>query len=79
MRAFQPNSTRRHPYHIGQFFIGSRPTSPTTWWRPLAIVGASLLMLVMMGFFGPTKILPILAALTIIWAATLGSDAVNLA
>jgi hypothetical protein len=51
---------------------------PTSWWRPLAIIGASLLVLVMVGFFGPTKILPILAGLAMIWVVTLGSDALNL-
>lgn len=46
---------------------------PTTWWRGLAVAGASFLVLLMVGFFGPTKILPIVASLGAIWAATLGS------
>jgi hypothetical protein len=51
---------------------------PTSWWRALAVGGALLLVLVMAGFFGPTKILPILAALAAMWAATAGSAAFEL-
>lgn len=50
---------------------------PTSWWRVLAVVGASLLVVLMAGFFGPTKILPILVALAAIWAATVGAGAFN--
>jgi hypothetical protein len=51
---------------------------PLGWWRPLAVGGAVLLLVVMAGFFGSTKILPILAALTTIWIATLGWRAFQL-
>jgi hypothetical protein len=47
---------------------------PTSWWRVCAAIGSSLLVVLMVGFFGPTKILPILAALAVIWVATLASD-----
>lgn len=42
---------------------------PHDWWRSLAIVGAGLELTLMIGFFGPTKLLPIaldLAVLTTI-------------
>ena len=52
---------------------------PTGWWRGLAVAGASLLILLMAGFFGPTKVLPILAALVAIWTATIGSTAFKVA
>ena len=45
---------------------------PLDWWRPLAVGGAALLLIVLAGFFGPTKLLPILVALTVIWLATAG-------
>ncbi len=43
---------------------------PHTWWRGLAIGGAALELILMIGFFGPTKLLPIvfdLAVLIIVW------------
>ena len=52
---------------------------PTGWWRGLAVAGALLLVLLMVGFFGPTKVLPILVALGAIWVATLGSGALRVA
>lgn len=51
---------------------------PTGWWQGLAVAGAALLVLLMVGFFGPTKILPIAAALAAIWAATGGASAFRL-
>ena len=32
---------------------------PQEWWRGLAMVGAALELVLMIGFFGPTKLLPI--------------------
>lgn len=32
---------------------------PQVWWRGLAMVGAALELVLMIGFFGPTKLLPI--------------------
>ncbi len=32
---------------------------PEEWWRGLAVVGAALELVLMLGFFGPTKLLPI--------------------
>jgi hypothetical protein len=43
---------------------------PHTWWRELAITGAAVELVLMIGFFGPTKLLPIaldLAVLVVVW------------
>jgi len=32
---------------------------PPAWWRGLAMAGAALELVLMLGFFGPTKLLPI--------------------
>src|ERR671923_2379504 len=42
---------------------------PHAWWRVLAVAGAVLSLFVMVGFFGPTKLLPIAADLAVLWAA----------
>jgi hypothetical protein len=42
---------------------------PFAWWRPLAIVGAVLLMGLMALFFGPTKLIPIAFALGTLYIA----------
>jgi hypothetical protein len=42
---------------------------PFGWWRPLAIAGAVMSVLLMMLFFGATKLLPIGTALVILAAA----------
>jgi len=42
---------------------------PFSWWRPLAAAGAGLSLLLMMLFFGPTKLLPIATAILILAAA----------
>ena len=41
---------------------------PTDWWRTLATVGAGLEMILMIGFFGPTKLLPIALNLAVLAA-----------
>jgi len=45
---------------------------PAGWSRALAIGGALLVVVLMIGFFGPTKVLPILVALGVIAAVTFG-------
>ena len=45
---------------------------PSGWWRALAITGAVGVLALMVGFFGPTKVLPIMAAVAMIGAATIG-------
>jgi hypothetical protein len=42
---------------------------PFEWWRPLASAGAALSLLLMVLFFAPTKLLPILTALVILYLA----------
>jgi hypothetical protein len=42
---------------------------PFDWWRPLAITGAVLSLILMVLFFGLTKLLPIATALAILAAA----------
>jgi hypothetical protein len=41
---------------------------PHDWWRSLAIFGAVLEMVLMIGFFGPTKLLPIARDLAVLAA-----------
>lgn len=41
---------------------------PYDWWRTLAIVGTVLEMILMTGFFGPTKLLPIALNLAVLAA-----------
>ncbi|MFA7248495.1 MAG: hypothetical protein WC273_02575 [Dehalococcoidia bacterium] len=43
---------------------------PGSWWRALAVAGASLLVVLMLLFIGPTKLLPIAFALLTIAVAT---------
>ena len=40
-----------------------------SWWRVLAMGGAILSLLLMAGFFGPTKLLPMVLDLVVLWAA----------
>ena len=40
---------------------------PLDWWRPLAFLGAVLLVCLMMVFFGPTKVIPIAFALATLY------------
>lgn len=42
---------------------------PLRWWRPLTVAGAILSLIVMVLFFGLTKLLPIATALVILAAA----------
>ena len=42
---------------------------PFHWWRVLAMAGAVLLILLMLSFFGPTKLLPMALAAVVLWAA----------
>jgi hypothetical protein len=42
---------------------------PFGWWRVLAMGGAILSLLLMVGFFGATKLLPIALDLVVLWAA----------
>ena len=42
---------------------------PSTWWRPLATAGAVLLLCLMLLFFGPTKLVPMLIALATLYFA----------
>ena len=42
---------------------------PFGWWRVLAIGGAILSLLLMVGFFGVTKLLPMVLDLVVLWAA----------
>jgi hypothetical protein len=42
---------------------------PFGWWRVLAMVGAILSLLLMAGFFGVTKLLPMALDLVVVWAA----------
>jgi hypothetical protein len=41
---------------------------PHEWWRTLAIVGTLLEMILMIGFFGPTKLLPLVLDLAVLAA-----------
>ena len=42
---------------------------PFSWWGALAIGGSILSLLLMVAFFGPTKLLPIALDLVVLWAA----------
>jgi hypothetical protein len=42
---------------------------PFGWWRVLAMGGAILSLLLMAGFFGATKLLPMALDLVVVWAA----------
>src|SRR5215211_8993148 len=42
---------------------------PFGWWRVLTMGGAILSLLLMVGFFGVTKLLPMVLDLVILWAA----------
>ena len=42
---------------------------PFGWWRVLAIGGAILSLLLLVGFFGATKLLPMALDLLVLWAA----------
>jgi len=42
---------------------------PFGWWRVLAMGGAILSLLLMVGFFGATKLLPMALDLVVLWAA----------
>jgi hypothetical protein len=42
---------------------------PSGWWRVLAIVGAILSLVLMVSFFGATKVLPIALDLLVLWVA----------
>jgi hypothetical protein len=42
---------------------------PFGWWRVLAIGGAILSLLLMVGFIGPTKLLPLALDLAVLWIA----------
>jgi hypothetical protein len=42
---------------------------PFGWWRVLAIGGAILSLILMAGFFGATKVLPLALDLVVLWAA----------
>jgi hypothetical protein len=42
---------------------------PFSWWRVLAMGGAILSLLLMAGFFGPTKLLPMALDLIVLWVA----------
>lgn len=42
---------------------------PFGWWRVLAGGGATLSLLLMAGFFGATKVLPMVLDLVVLWAA----------
>ena len=42
---------------------------PFGWWRVLAMGGAILSLLLMVGFFGATKLLPMVLDLVVLWAA----------
>jgi len=42
---------------------------PFGWWRPLAVGGAILSLILMVGFFGATKLLPTALDLLVMWAA----------
>ena len=43
--------------------------APYGWWRVLATVGAILSLVLMVGFFGATKVLPIALDLFVLWVA----------
>jgi hypothetical protein len=49
---------------------------PFGWWRALTIGGAVLLLVLMVLFFGPTKVLPMALALGVLWIATTQASAV---
>jgi len=41
---------------------------PFGWWRPLAITGAAFQLVLMVSFFGPTKLIPIALDVLILYA-----------
>jgi hypothetical protein len=41
--------------------------APFGWWRVLAAAGAILSLVLMVGFFGATKVLPIALDLLVVW------------
>ena len=43
---------------------------PTGWWRALTVVGAVALLVLVTGFLGWTKVLPIVLAAALIWFAS---------
>jgi hypothetical protein len=45
---------------------------PHEWWRSLTIVGAGVELILMIGYFGPTKLLPIALDVAVLLAAGLG-------
>ena len=42
---------------------------PFGWWRVLAVGGAILSLILMVSFFGATKLLPMALDLVVLWAA----------
>jgi hypothetical protein len=48
---------------------------PVVWWRPLAIVGAALLLCLMVLFFGPTKLVPMAFALGTLYVSVAKPEA----
>ena len=47
---------------------------PAGWWRPLAVIGAALLLCLMALFFAPTKLLPMAFALGTLYVALARPD-----
>ena len=45
---------------------------PFGWWRILAGSGAVLLLILLTGFFGATKLLPMILSAVVLWAAVTG-------
>ncbi|MCC6236605.1 MAG: hypothetical protein IT299_03410 [Dehalococcoidia bacterium] len=45
---------------------------PQGWWRPLALVGAVASLVLLAGFFGPTKVLPLATGMLVAWLAWSG-------
>ncbi len=50
---------------------------PHGWWRPLAIAGALGSVVVLAGFFGPTKLLPMATGLLVAWLAWTGGQSAS--
>lgn len=48
---------------------------PLAWWRALATAGALLLVTLMVVFFGPTKLVPLLIAAATIYVVSLKAEA----
>lgn len=42
---------------------------PFVWWRILAGIGSVLLLVLMVGFFGATKVMPMIFSAVVLWAA----------